>query len=163
MCVYISLFSWFAIFFIFNPVVPTPTLKSAHQNNPVRKLLINTKKCSVVLFIMSSLSQSPSEIFMVRPGNFMFNMETAVTNHYQNKMETASDPNMKLALAEFDKAVDVLKANNINLTVFQDTEEPIKPGPLILELSEIFKFKFFIQRSQTTTKSLQRILPQPII
>ena len=30
-----------------------------------------------------SFSQSPREILMVRPCNFMFNQETAVTNHYQ--------------------------------------------------------------------------------
>ena len=33
--------------------------------------------------VAMSLSQSPREILMVRPCNFMFNQETAVTNHYQ--------------------------------------------------------------------------------
>ena len=31
-------------------------------------------------------SQNPSEVFMLRPASFMFNKETAVTNHFQNKV-----------------------------------------------------------------------------
>ena len=64
---------------------------------------------------------------MVRPGNFMFNIETAVTNHYQD----TSMSNMEwqeLAMQEFDRAVGTLRENRVKVTVFQDTETPIKPG-----------------------------------
>ena len=77
--------------------------------------------------VTSSLSQSPSEVFMVRPGNFMFNMETAVTNHYQDKTSS----NMEwhgVAMQEFDQAVETLRKNKVRVTVFQDTEDPTKPG-----------------------------------
>jgi len=79
--------------------------------------------------IPTSLSQSPSEVFMVRPGNFMFNIETAVTNHYQD----TSMSNMEwqeLAMQEFDRAVGTLRENRVKVTVFQDTETPIKPDAI---------------------------------
>merc|ERR1711892_1625265 len=77
----------------------------------------------------ASLSQSPSEVFMVRPGNFMFNAETAVTNHYQD----TSSSNMEwqeVAMQEFDKAVETLKENKVKVTVFQDTHDPVKPDAI---------------------------------
>ena len=80
--------------------------------------------------LTTSLSQSPSEVFMVRPGNFMFNTETAVTNHYQD----ISSSNMEwqeVAMQEFDNAVETLRKNKVKVTVFQDTQDPIKPGKKI--------------------------------
>ena len=82
---------------------------------------------SLSTLIPTSLSQSPSEVFMVRPGNFMFNAETAVTNHYQD-MSMSNMEWHELAMQEFDSAVDTLRENRIKVTVFQDTETPIKPG-----------------------------------
>eukprot|EP00092_Neocalanus_flemingeri_P020433 GFUD01022136.1.p1 GENE.GFUD01022136.1~~GFUD01022136.1.p1 ORF type:complete len:324 (+),score=148.73 GFUD01022136.1:42-974(+) len=77
----------------------------------------------------TSLSQSPSEVFMVRPGNFMFNTETAVTNHYQD-MARSNMEWQEVARQEFDRAVDTLRENKVKVTVFQDTEDPVKPDAI---------------------------------
>eukprot|EP00090_Calanus_glacialis_P045323 TRINITY_DN8341_c0_g1_i2.p1 TRINITY_DN8341_c0_g1~~TRINITY_DN8341_c0_g1_i2.p1 ORF type:complete len:314 (+),score=144.19 TRINITY_DN8341_c0_g1_i2:111-1052(+) len=79
--------------------------------------------------VTSSLSQSPSEVFMVRPGNFMFNMETAVTNHYQDKTSSNTEWH-GVAMQEFDQAVETLRKNKVRVTVFQDTEDPAKPDAI---------------------------------
>ena len=64
--------------------------------------------------VTSSLSQSPSEVFMVRPGNFMFNMETAVTNHYQDKTSSSMEWH-GVAMQEFDQAVETMCTLSIPL------------------------------------------------
>jgi len=77
------------------------------------------------------MNQSPKEIFMVRPVNFMFNKETAVTNHYQDLNCSGNDSDYgKIALQEFDDAVKTLKDNNIEVTVVQDTPYFIKPDAI---------------------------------
>ena len=76
-----------------------------------------------------SLSQSPAQVFMVRPGNFMFNTETAVTNHYQDEASSNREW-QEVAMQEFDRAVDTLRENKVKVTVFQDTQHPVKPGTL---------------------------------
>jgi len=77
------------------------------------------------------MNQSPKEIFMVRPINFMFNKETAVTNHYQDSNCSSNDSDYgKIALQEFDDAVRTLKDNNIEVTVVQDTPYFIKPDAI---------------------------------
>lgn len=77
---------------------------------------------------MEKLAQSPGEIFMVRPANFCFNVETAVTNHYQDK-NAGKDARDK-AVEEFDQAINTLSANEIKVTVFKDSEQPIKPDAI---------------------------------
>ena len=80
-------------------------------------------------------NQNPTEVFMLRPASFMFNTETAVTNHFQNKVlctaivqccivhrcsvqgEPAGDL-LQAALAEFDSAVAALREAGIPVTVF---------------------------------------------
>jgi len=77
------------------------------------------------------MNQSPNEIFMVRPVNFMFNQETAVTNHYQDTKCSSSDSEWRqIALQEFDDAVKTLKDNKIEVTVVQDTPYFIKPDAI---------------------------------
>jgi len=79
--------------------------------------------------ITTSLSQSPSEVIMVRPGKYMFNTDSTLTNHYQD----TSMSNMEwqeLAMHEFDRAVYTLRDNTVKVTVFQDTETPIKPNAI---------------------------------
>merc|ERR1711970_666306 len=79
--------------------------------------------------LTTSLSQSPSEVFMVRPGNFMFNTETAVTNHYQD-IASSNMEWQEVAMQEFDNAVENLRKNKVRVTVFQDTQDPIKPDAI---------------------------------
>lgn len=79
------------------------------------------------------MAQSPSEIFMMRPAKFMFNTETAVTNHYQDleaSMEAKQERFQRQAVAQFDGVVETLRKNSIKVKVFQDTEEPAKPDAI---------------------------------
>ena len=96
-------------------------------------LHLSTPFSSTGITMTSNLSQSPSEVFMVRPGNFMFNTETAVTNHYQDTARSNMEW-QEVAMQEFDRAVDTLRENKVKVTVFQDTENPVKPGKLLIIL-----------------------------
>merc|ERR1712227_702686 len=78
--------------------------------------------------VAMSLSQSPREILMVRPCNFMFNQETAVTNHYQDENTKSSDNQWRQkAVEEFDTALATLRENSIKVTMFQDMPYHVRP------------------------------------
>ena len=81
---------------------------------------------------MSKLpAQSPTEIFMMKPANFLFNEETSVTNHFQDGHCQSSGQNWRLlALEEFRAAVETLRAHQIRVTVFQDSDDPVKPDAI---------------------------------
>jgi len=65
---------------------------------------------------------------MIRPSSFMFNQETAVTNHYQDgSCDTTDDDWKQVAMEEFDIAVDTLRSNKIKVTVIQDSPYFVKP------------------------------------
>jgi hypothetical protein len=71
---------------------------------------------------------NPNHIILVRPANFGFNFETAGSNKFQ---QTATiDQAQEKAVAEFDRMVEQLRSQNIVCTVFQDTEDPIKPDAI---------------------------------
>jgi hypothetical protein len=74
------------------------------------------------------MKTSAQHILMVRPANFGFNLETADSNVFQNK---AKDNTWKQkALQEFDSAVEELKKKGIEVYVFQDDKETIKPDAI---------------------------------
>ena len=64
---------------------------------------------------------------MVRPANFGFNEQTALTNSFQNK---GANEDVKNALIEFDAMVAKLVENGIQVTVIDDTLEPVKPDAI---------------------------------
>ena len=66
---------------------------------------------------------------MVRPANFGFNEETAVSNAFQKKQPGKDDVNM-LAQREFDRMVKILCANGVEVIVVDDTIEPNKPDAI---------------------------------
>lgn len=72
------------------------------------------------------MKQSTKNILMIRPGNFGFNEETADSNAFQSK---AGFDKYKIT-AEFDGFVEKLKANGINVFVFDDTPHPPKPDAI---------------------------------
>lgn len=75
-----------------------------------------------------SVAQSPEEVLMVRPTNFGFNQQTAVTNHFQDKSSDGDDCAWSAAaVAEFDAAVAVLRAHSVPVTVFPDTVYHVRP------------------------------------
>ena len=65
---------------------------------------------------------------MVRPVRFAFNKETAGNNHFQQE-NNAQDVGEK-AISEFDTFVKSLRANDVDVTVVNDTPEPWTPDSL---------------------------------
>lgn len=76
------------------------------------------------------MMQSTSHVLLIRPAKFGFNRQTAVSNFFQKKLEVEENELSKLALVEFDSAVSTLRANGINVTVVDDTENPEKPDAI---------------------------------
>ncbi len=65
---------------------------------------------------------------MVRPSNFGFNEETAQNNAFQTKDESLSQEQIsEKARAEFDKFVDILRGQGVNVIVAEDSAMPVKP------------------------------------
>lgn len=74
------------------------------------------------------MDQITSNIVMIRPANFGFNVETAANNSFQKNDKSLSNDEIKnLAIKEFDGLVAKLRENGINVLVFEDTDEPKKP------------------------------------
>lgn len=65
---------------------------------------------------------------MVRPARFAFNAETAQNNFFQQKVEGISVA--EKAVEEFDAFVKLLRGNDVDVTVVQDTPEPPTPDSL---------------------------------
>lgn len=75
-------------------------------------------------------SQSPSAVLMVRPKSFGFNSQTADTNTFQiNAMDDPESIRLK-AIAEFDTMVDLLRSNDIEVLVIEDSAQPEKPDAI---------------------------------
>ena len=72
--------------------------------------------------------QTTSKILMVRPYRFAFNKETAQNNYFQQ--EGNQDLVHQSALSEFDAMVNVLRANDVDVIVMQDTAEPWTPDSI---------------------------------
>ncbi|HYM93243.1 MAG TPA: arginine deiminase-related protein [Chitinophagaceae bacterium] len=67
-----------------------------------------------------------STILMIRPAAFGFNKETADSNSFQHL--PSGDQNIqRSAIEEFDNMVNILRSQNIDVIVFEDTSEPPKP------------------------------------
>jgi hypothetical protein len=71
--------------------------------------------------------QTTSHILMIRPVNFTFNPETAVNNAFQS--EATANPQTQ-ALTEFDQLVQLLRDNDVDVTVIDDTPEPFTPDSI---------------------------------
>jgi hypothetical protein len=65
---------------------------------------------------------------MIRPLNFSFNAETAVNNAFQ--VAGAADHAQEQALAEFEGFVRLLRDNEVDVTVVQDTPDPYTPDSI---------------------------------
>lgn len=74
------------------------------------------------------MQQASKNIMLVRPATFSFNTETANSNYFQNKLIGVDRESItKQAIKEFNDFSEKLKANNINVFVFNDTLNPPKP------------------------------------
>ena len=65
---------------------------------------------------------------MVRPAAFAYNPETAADNAFQRQSGDLSAQSIQSrALKEFDRLVEVLRSENIDVLVIDDTPDPPKP------------------------------------
>ncbi|MEQ9466416.1 MAG: arginine deiminase-related protein [Ekhidna sp.] len=75
--------------------------------------------------------QVTNHIMMIRPVAFYMNEQTAVNNYYQKNEEGVSaDDIQKEALGQFDQFVEKLRAEGVDVTVFDDTAEPATPDSI---------------------------------
>jgi hypothetical protein len=66
---------------------------------------------------------------MIRPAAFGANEETATTNFFQlTETKISSQSLQQSALTEFDNMVELLRENDINVLVIDDTPTPVKPS-----------------------------------
>jgi hypothetical protein len=72
--------------------------------------------------------QTTSHILMIRPANFAFNEETAGDNAFQFK--NSDDDVHSKALEEFDRFVSLLRKNDVDVAVVEDTPQPHTPDSL---------------------------------
>lgn len=72
------------------------------------------------------MKQSAQNILLIRPANFGFNPETAHSNAFQNK----TDFDKQKILSEFDAFAEKLKEKGVNVFVFDDTPNPLKPDAI---------------------------------
>jgi len=72
--------------------------------------------------------QTTSHILMIRPANFAFNDETAGNNAFQVK--NSDEAVHSKALEEFDRFVSLLRKNDVDVTVVEDTPQPHTPDSL---------------------------------
>ena len=77
------------------------------------------------------MAQITSNIMMIRPHHFGFNVETAQNNAFQ-KLDNSKDAQeiQRQALEEFDQFVEKLKNHGINVIVVEDTDLPVKPDAI---------------------------------
>jgi len=74
------------------------------------------------------MPQSPKAVFMVHPTSFGYDSQTAESNAFQHISALTSDEILAKADAEFQHAVDILRAHDIDVTVFEDSPTPAKPN-----------------------------------
>ncbi|KIA96244.1 amidinotransferase [Pedobacter kyungheensis] len=72
--------------------------------------------------------QTTSHILMIRPVDFKFNEQTAANNKFQVASETQGV--QAQALKEFDGFVELLRQNDVDVTVVDDTLQPETPDSI---------------------------------
>ncbi len=71
--------------------------------------------------------QSTHQIFLVEPRYFSFNPHTAGSNKFQQNSHLDSEQVRQSAMDAFDRMVESLEQNGVELTVFEDTPTPHTP------------------------------------
>lgn len=71
-----------------------------------------------------------STVLMIEPIAFGYNPETAVNNYFQVENDMAQSETQRLALAEFQEMVRVLRENGIKVIIIKDTPYPHTPDSI---------------------------------
>lgn len=75
------------------------------------------------------MPQNTQYVVMIKPVSFALNTETMSTNAFQRSDELNSSV-QNLALSEFNALVQLLKQNDIQVMVVNDTEQPFTPDSI---------------------------------
>lgn len=76
-------------------------------------------------------AQNTSHILMIRPVAFAMNTETAIDNHYQKQVDGLNSEAAQLeAVKEFDAFATKLRDAGVDVTVINDTLEPLTPDSI---------------------------------
>lgn len=75
-------------------------------------------------------NQLPHALLMIRSASFGYNQETAASNKFQKTGVDNPNEVMQKALVEFDHMVEQLRALDVEIFVFNDTTEVIKPDAI---------------------------------
>ncbi|XOV66334.1 MAG: citrulline utilization hydrolase CtlX [Fluviicola sp.] len=73
------------------------------------------------------MKQTTSHIFMAEPMHFAFNEQAAKSNSFQNKSEITPAELKRLALKEFNQAVEMLRSYGVEVTVIKGDQEICLP------------------------------------
>ncbi len=94
---------------------------------------------------------------MIRPVSFSFNEQTAQSNAFQTRSSDQQQVQAK-ALAEFDGLVEVLRDNDVNVTVIDDTAQPHTPDSIFPNNWVSFHEdgEVFLYPMQATNRRLER-------
>jgi hypothetical protein len=74
--------------------------------------------------------QTTSQIFLIRPSSFSYNIQTAESNVFQHNLNESKNTIHQKALLEFDEFVLKLKSKGLNVEVFDDSPNPVKPDAI---------------------------------
>lgn len=75
-------------------------------------------------------SQSTNSIFLVKPANFGYNLETSISNAFQNEVNLDAEEIKTKVIAEFDAMASLLLEKGIDVHIIVDTDFPIKPDAI---------------------------------
>ena len=70
---------------------------------------------------------TPSTILMVKPHHFGYNPETATTNAFQQSLDIEESSVTKLAITEYDHAVEQIRNEGIEVLSYEEAQENITP------------------------------------
>ena len=104
-----------------------------------------------------------NKVILVRPYAFNFNIETAKDNVYQVSPKKTSDEEIQeRALREFDRAVESLRAKNIQVDVISDFDDRTPDSIFPNNVFVTFPGKIFISEMYTDNRNEEydKILPQ---
>lgn len=71
--------------------------------------------------------QSTNKIFLIKPANFAYNLETSISNAFQNEVNLDEGEIKAKVIAEFEEMANLLHQKGIDVHIIEDTEFPIKP------------------------------------
>lgn len=75
-------------------------------------------------------NQVTNTVFLIRPAAFGYNVQTAVSNAFQNKPSESEENIKNQAILEFDEMAEKLKNAGVLVQVFEDTASPSKPDAI---------------------------------